>query len=41
MDIECLRSIEQSLTPVKRIAIWFLVISMLGLALGLLAVMFR
>jgi hypothetical protein len=34
---ESLRSIDRSLKTVKRIAIWFLVLSILGFLLGLLA----
>jgi hypothetical protein len=36
-DTESLRSIDASLKTIKRIAIWFLVISILGLLLGLMA----
>jgi len=36
-DIECLRSIDVSLRTTKRVAIWFLVLSILSLILGLIA----
>ena len=36
-ETDYLRSINQSLTTIKRIAIWFLVISILGLLLGFMA----
>ena len=37
-EIECLRSIDVSLITIRRIAIWFLVLSILGVLLGVLAI---
>ncbi len=34
-DVECLRSIDVSLRKIRRIAVYFLVLSILGLILGL------
>jgi len=36
-DLECLRSIDLSLKGIKRIAIWFLILSILSVLIGLLA----
>ncbi len=36
-EIECLRSMDRSLKGIRRIAIWFLVLSCLSLLVGLLA----
>jgi hypothetical protein len=36
-DAECLRSIDVSLRKIRRIAVWFLILSLLGLLLGLMA----
>jgi len=39
-DSECLRSIDRSLKTIKGIAIWFLVLSILGVIVGFLSVVF-
>jgi hypothetical protein len=36
-DIECLRSIDLSLKGIRRIAIWFLILSILSVLIGFLA----
>lgn len=35
-ELECLRSIDRSLKGIRRIAIWFLVLSILSVLLGFL-----
>jgi hypothetical protein len=36
-EIECVRSIDRSLKGIRRIAIWFLVISILSVVIGFMA----
>jgi hypothetical protein len=36
-EIECLRSIDRSLKGIRRIAIWFLVVSILSVLVGFMA----
>ena len=36
-DLECLRSIEVSVRTIKRITIWWLILSIVGVVLGFLA----
>jgi len=37
-EAECLRSIDRSLKTIKGVAIWFLVLSILGVVVGLVSV---